>query len=127
MRVALIADIHGNALALDTVLAELSRDHVDQIVCLGDVVEGGPQPREILDRIRALGCPIVMGNTDERMLSHRRDEPRYSTFRRHTRRSCGGSTSSRTTIALRCAAFGQLWRSPLTMSRHCCVVTAHRA
>jgi predicted phosphodiesterase len=76
MRVALLADIHGNALALDVVLAELARDAVDQIVCLGDVVEGGPQPRQALSRLRDLGCHVVMGNTDERMLTDRRAEPR---------------------------------------------------
>lgn len=76
MRVALLADIHGNALALDVVLAELARDSVDRVVCLGDVVEGGPQPHQALSRLRDLGCHVVMGNTDERMLTDRRAEPR---------------------------------------------------
>ena len=63
MRIALIADVHGNALALDAVLAELEREAHDQIVCLGDVA-AGPQAREATERIRALGCPVVMGNWD---------------------------------------------------------------
>lgn len=62
-RVGLISDIHGNAFALDAVLAELERDGVDEIVCLGDVAVG-PQPRETLARVRALGCPVIMGNWD---------------------------------------------------------------
>jgi predicted phosphodiesterase len=61
MRVALLADIHGNALALSAVLADLARDSVDQIICLGDVVEGGPQPREALGLIRSLGCRVSSG------------------------------------------------------------------
>ncbi len=64
MRIGLIADIHGNAFALDVVLAELERDRPDEIICLGDVAALGPQPREILARLRAIGCPVVMGNTD---------------------------------------------------------------
>lgn len=63
MRLALIADIHGNLPALDAVLAELDREGVDQLVCLGDV-SIGPQPVETLERVRSLGCPVVMGNWD---------------------------------------------------------------
>ena len=63
MRVALLADIHGNLLGLDAVLEELERDRVDRIVCLGDVAVG-PQPTATLDRIRSLGCPVLMGNWD---------------------------------------------------------------
>jgi len=63
VRIALIADVHGNALALDAVLAELEREEPDRTVCLGDVA-AGPQAREAIERIRALGCPVVMGNWD---------------------------------------------------------------
>lgn len=69
MRVALIADIHGNLIALDAVLADLGRERIDQIVCLGDVAAGSPQPRETIERLQALGCPAVMGNADAWMLN----------------------------------------------------------
>ncbi|MFZ6028320.1 MAG: metallophosphoesterase family protein [Chloroflexota bacterium] len=65
MKVALISDIHGSAIALDAVLADIARQDVDQIVCLGDVLALGPQPRQVLDRLRALDCLCVMGNHDE--------------------------------------------------------------
>lgn len=63
MRVALIADIHGNLPALDAVLAELEREGIDQVVCLGDI-SIGPQPVETLERVRSLGCPVILGNWD---------------------------------------------------------------
>lgn len=65
MRIAIISDIHGNFVALETVLIDVEREHVDQIVCLGDVTADGPQPVETLRRIKDLGCPVVRGNTDE--------------------------------------------------------------
>jgi len=68
MRIGLISDIHGNRLALDAVLAELEREEIDQIVCLGDVAVG-PQPGESLARVRELGCPVVMGNWDAAFLT----------------------------------------------------------
>jgi predicted phosphodiesterase len=65
MQIGLIADIHGNLVALESVLRELEQEQIDQIIGLGDVVALGPQPREVLARLRELGCPIVMGNTDD--------------------------------------------------------------
>jgi putative phosphoesterase len=65
MRIGLIADIHGNLIALECVLSELKREQVDQIICLGDVAALGPQPHEVLERLRELNCPVVMGNTDD--------------------------------------------------------------
>src|SRR5919201_2390869 len=69
MRVALIADVHGNAVGLDAVLAELEREPVDEIVSLGDVAQGGAQPAEGVDRLRGLGCRCVFGNSDEFLLT----------------------------------------------------------
>jgi predicted phosphodiesterase len=66
MRVGLIADIHGNLVALDAVLADLERAQVDHVVCLGDVA-WGPQPRQTLERLRALSYPTIMGNTDDEL------------------------------------------------------------
>jgi len=64
MRLGLIADIHGNVPALRAVLAELKRDEVDRVVCLGDVAIG-PQPTETTELIRSLDCDVVRGNWDE--------------------------------------------------------------
>jgi predicted phosphodiesterase len=64
MKVGLISDIHANAAALEAVLADLARERPDRLVCLGDLVGGGPQPREVIARVGGLGCPVVAGNVD---------------------------------------------------------------
>src|SRR5919199_812064 len=69
MRLAVISDIHGNCVALDAVLQHLQSAEIDQVVCLGDAIQGGPQPAETVQRLRALGCPVVMGNADAFLLS----------------------------------------------------------
>jgi predicted phosphodiesterase len=65
VRTALIADIHGNFVSLQAVLADAGRRGADRIVCLGDVAATGPQPVEAIEAIAALGCDVVQGNTDE--------------------------------------------------------------
>jgi predicted phosphodiesterase len=69
MKLAVIADIHGNAVALDAVLADLARDPADAMICLGDCVQGGAQPAEVVARLRQLACPVVMGNADAFLLT----------------------------------------------------------
>lgn len=77
MRIGIISDIHGNLLALESVLAELGRERVDRIVCLGDVAFGGPQPNEAIVRLRELGCLNVMGNTDDFFIHPPKPDPDY--------------------------------------------------
>ena len=69
MRIAVISDIHGNCVALDAVLADIRERPVDQMVCLGDAIQGGAQPAETVARLRTLACPVVMGNADARLLT----------------------------------------------------------
>jgi putative phosphoesterase len=69
MRVAIISDIHGNCVALDQVLNDLGREPVDRVICLGDAIQGGPQPRQVVERLRELGCAVVMGNADAWLLT----------------------------------------------------------
>ncbi len=69
MRIAVISDIHGNCIALDSVLADLAKYPVEKMVCLGDAIQGGPQPAEVVKRLREVGCPVVMGNADAWLLS----------------------------------------------------------
>lgn len=65
IRVALISDIHGNAMALDAVLADIESAAIADIYCLGDLVGYGPDPAGVIDRIAAQGIPTVRGNYDD--------------------------------------------------------------
>ena len=69
MRIAVISDMHGNDLAFEAVEADIQGQRIDQIVCLGDAIQGGPQPAEVVQRLRRLNCPVVMGNADAWLLS----------------------------------------------------------
>lgn len=69
MRLAIISDIHGNLFALEYVLEDIRRQGIEQIVCLGDAIQGGAQPAETVQCLRELNCPIVMGNADDWLLT----------------------------------------------------------
>lgn len=64
MRIALISDLHANMVALEAVLADAAANGAERVVCLGDIVSLGPEPRETLARLRDLGIPCVQGNHD---------------------------------------------------------------
>jgi predicted phosphodiesterase len=70
MRVAVLADIHGNLPALDAVLSEVDEAGVDAIVLNGDLATG-PMPAETLDRLADLGerAIWVRGNADRELLA----------------------------------------------------------
>ena len=69
MRIALIADIHGNLVALDAVLMDINREQVDQIICLGDVATIGPQPHQVVARLRNLDPISIAGNHESYLLN----------------------------------------------------------
>lgn len=68
-RIGIFSDMHGNAIAFEAVLSALRAEGIEQFVCLGDVAATGPQPREVVQRLRDLRCPVVMGNTDDHVLT----------------------------------------------------------
>ena len=62
MRVAVLSDIHANLAALDAVLAAIPS--VDELWQLGDIVGYGPEPDEVVARLREVGALGVRGNHD---------------------------------------------------------------
>ncbi len=73
VRVALIADIHGNITALDAVLEDIERHRVDSVINLGDLLSGGLHPRRTADRLMALDMPTIAGNHDRYLLEQAPD------------------------------------------------------
>lgn len=65
MRIAIISDMHGNDFAFEKVEADIKSQGIDQVVCLGDAIQGGAQPKETVNRLRNMKCPVVMGNADD--------------------------------------------------------------
>jgi putative phosphoesterase len=63
LRLGIISDIHSNLDALEAVIPHLQ--NCDEMICLGDVVGYGPQPNEVVERLRQLNPTVVlMGNHD---------------------------------------------------------------
>ena len=72
-RIALFSDVHGNAVALDAVFADIEHTGIEEIYCLGDLVGYGPDPAGVIERVRSRGIPTVRGNYDEGVGSRRGD------------------------------------------------------
>ncbi len=68
MRLAVVADIHGNLTALEAVIGDLRLAAPDVVLHGGDLADAGSSPVEVVDWIRNVGWPGVMGNTDEMLV-----------------------------------------------------------
>jgi predicted phosphodiesterase len=81
MRIALIADIHGNLLALEAALEDIRRYGADQLVVLGDIVVGGPDSAACWERVKSLRCPVLRGNHERYVvdLGTERAKPEWKT------------------------------------------------
>ena len=71
MRIAMISDIHGNMVALQSILPEIKK--VDRVICLGDVAAVGPQPHETIAFLRRAKWPCVLGNADGTLAKSERE------------------------------------------------------
>ena len=83
MKIAVFADIQGNAFALEAALNDLQRHQPDLSICLGDVATG-PEPVRCLHLLQAINCQVVQGNMDAAVLNLQpyhgddSDEQRYN-------------------------------------------------
>lgn len=68
MRIALISDIHGNAVSLRAVLADADAVGVDRIVCLGDVATLGPDPDVAVELVAERCGTVITGNHEDFLL-----------------------------------------------------------
>jgi predicted phosphodiesterase len=85
-RLALVSDQHGNDVAFRAALEDVERLGVEEIVCLGDVAQGGDEPAQTLDRLATLGCETVLGNADAFLLEVPSDSNEEITERQLERR-----------------------------------------
>lgn len=61
MKLVLLSDIHANVTAFEAVLADMDTiGHCDAIAILGDLVNYGPRPNEVVDMVKAISLPIVV-------------------------------------------------------------------
>jgi diadenosine tetraphosphatase ApaH/serine/threonine PP2A family protein phosphatase len=68
MRFAAIADVHGNYLALEAVIADIRAQGIDEIVNLGDMASGPLDARRTMDALMALEAVHVRGNHDRYLI-----------------------------------------------------------
>jgi predicted phosphodiesterase len=64
MRVAILADIHGNLPACEAVLADIAREAPDFTVAAGDLALRGAYPRETVELLASRCQALLLGNTD---------------------------------------------------------------
>ncbi|HXW16745.1 MAG TPA: metallophosphoesterase family protein [Candidatus Acidoferrales bacterium] len=64
MRFLILSDIHANMSGLDAAL-KASEGRWDRVACLGDIVGYGPDPNEVVDKIRELNAVTIRGNHDK--------------------------------------------------------------
>jgi putative phosphoesterase len=82
VKVAVISDVHGNAVALAAVLAELEREQPDLIVSCGDLT-WGPLPEETYELARGLNARFVRGNADRAVLENVSETEREQWMQAH--------------------------------------------
>jgi len=74
MRFAAIADVHGNHLALEAVLADIRSEGISEIVNLGDMASGPLEARRAMDALMALDAVHVLGNHDRYLIDRPPEE-----------------------------------------------------
>ena len=77
-RLGIITDVHADLGALRTALDRLDALGVDQIVCAGDIVDGGDQPEQVIALLRDRVIPCIQGNHDRwALMRHDNGEPEH--------------------------------------------------
>ncbi len=84
MRLAFLADIHGNLPALEAVIADLDRQHVDGVYLVGDQINRCPWHNEVLDLLEDRGWPAIFGN-HEYIIARIRTAENIPPFTNHSR------------------------------------------
>ena len=81
MRYAIVSDLHANIEALSAVLQSIEREHIDQVVCLGDIVGYNANPNEVVELVLGRGFCSIAGNHD-RAATFQKDHGRFGALGR---------------------------------------------
>ena len=107
MRFAAIADVHGNYLALEAVIADIRAQGIGEIVDLGDMASGPLDARRTMDALMALDAVHVLGNHDRYLIDRPPekmgswDRPAHAQLDRPISTGCA-RCRRRASIATRC-------------------------
>lgn len=71
MRVAIISDIHGNAIALERVLEDIFLNNISDIYFLGDAINYYPDCNLVLESLRINNIKCILGNHDEMAIKNK--------------------------------------------------------
>ena len=74
-RYAIITDIHGNIEGLNAVLDDIKTKDVDDIFCLGDIIDIGPNSKECVDKLIEQNIKTILGNHELYLLRGTDIEP----------------------------------------------------
>ncbi|HHO46857.1 MAG TPA: metallophosphoesterase [Desulfobacteraceae bacterium] len=69
VRIAVISDIHANLAALEAVLEDIDAENIGSIISLGDNIGYGPDPEEVMLRLRERGVTSIQGNHEFALLN----------------------------------------------------------
>jgi putative phosphoesterase len=70
LKIALLADPHGNLVALQAVLAAAEKHHPEMYLLAGDLVGYGPKPNEVVELADKIRATAVRGNHDQSVIDH---------------------------------------------------------
>jgi hypothetical protein len=105
-RTIIIGDLHGCRAELEDLLAYVGHTRDDRVVCVGDLVVRGPDPRGTLAVLRGISAEAVLGNHEDRLLRWRAAEDTAAPIRL-------GQTTRRTALALKTRDFDMMSTFPL--------------
>lgn len=80
-RIAVFTDIHGNLEALESIIKDIERNNIDEVIYLGDIIGIGPNPKECLDIIIDSRIKMVKGNHEIYQLDESNMNPKLKEHR----------------------------------------------
>ncbi len=81
MKIAVISDIHSNALALSLALEDVKKEKCEQIFFLGDYLTDGPNENEIINVIQKYGTKVILGNREKYLLNYDANQKDFNNYR----------------------------------------------